>query len=435
MLKFITERFAFINNIFSPSKGRSSPNEKIYITLLVLILFRFANHIPLAGVDQDALKKAFAQFDTRNSLMQVINMYSGGGGTTLLSAFSLGIIPFINASILIDLLTALVPSLEKLQREEGEMGRRRILLYKKLLTLIFGLGQSIVLIFYIKPYIYNSTFFTFALMSLQLVTGSLIIVWLTSVIDNKGIGNGTSIIIFTNIVQTLIGKNIFSSVNLSLTSGLEILVLGVLLALISISQTARFNIEIVSARQLTFLEKAESENQNINNNYATGVKQLKENGLSIRLNQAGIFPIIIASNLLPFLSYFTQSFQQNATVSYLNNLIYYLLIVGFNYFYTIVFWDPEKISEQLRKASVSLINITPGNETVSYLENVVRGTSILGGIALSLILVLFDIFKQLINGPLLNQLNISSLIIVVGVAYDVQRKIRSLYKTRSYSLT
>jgi len=435
MLKFITERFAFINNIFSPSKGRSSPNEKIYITLLVLILFRFANHIPLAGVDQDALKKAFAQFDTRNSLMQVINMYSGGGGATLLSAFSLGIIPFINASILIDLLTALVPSLEKLQREEGEMGRRRILLYKKLLTLIFGLGQSIVLIFYIKPYIYNSTFFTFALMSLQLVTGSLIIVWLTSVIDNKGIGNGTSIIIFTNIVQTLIGKNIFSSVNLSLTSGLEILVLGVLLALISISQTARFNIEIVSARQLTFLEKAESENQNINNNYATGVKQLKENGLSIRLNQAGIFPIIIASNLLPFLSYFTQSFQQNATVSYLNNLIYYLLIVGFNYFYTIVFWDPEKISEQLRKASVSLINITPGNETVSYLENVVRGTSILGGIALSLILVLFDIFKQLINGPLLNQLNISSLIIVVGVAYDVQRKIRSLYKTRSYSLT
>ena len=102
------------------------PNEKIYLTLLVLVLFRFANHIPLAGIDQDALKKAFSQFDTRNSLMQVINMYSGGGGATLLSAFSLGIIPFINASILIDLLTALVPSLEKLQREEGEMGRRRI---------------------------------------------------------------------------------------------------------------------------------------------------------------------------------------------------------------------------------------------------------------------------------------------------------------------
>lgn len=133
------------------------------------------------------------------------------------------------------------------------------------------------------------------------------------------------------------------------------------------------------------------------------------------------------------LSYFTQSLSNN--ISFLNNLIYYLLIVGFNYFYTIVFWDPEKIAEQLRKASVSLINVTPGNETVLYLENVVRGTSILGGMALALILVLFDVLKQLINGPLLNQLNISSLIIVVGVAYDVQRKIRSLYKTRSYSLT
>ena len=218
-----------------------------------------------------------------------------------------------------------------------------------------------------------------------------------------------------------------------MSSGVEILVLGLLLALISISQTARFNIEIVSARQLTFLEKTENEDQNINNKYATGVKQLKENGLSIRLNQAGIFPIIIASNLLPFLSYFTQSLSND--ISFLNNLIYYLLIVGFNYFYTIVFWDPEKIAEQLRKASVSLINVTPGNETVLYLENVVRGTSILGGMALALILVLFDVLKQLINGPLLNQLNISSLIIVVGVAYDVQRKIRSLYKTRSYSLT
>ena len=435
MLEFITKRFTFINNIFSPSKGRSSPNEKIYLTLLVLILFRFANHIPLAGVDQDALKKAFAQFDTRNSLMQVINMYSGGGGATLLSAFSLGIIPFINASILVDLLTALIPSLEKLQREEGEMGRRRILLYKKLLTLFFALGQSILLIFYIKPYIYNTTFFTFALMALQLVTGSLIIVWLTSIIDNKGIGNGTSIIIFTNIVQTLVGKNVFKFINFDFSSLLEILVLLILLALISISQTARFNIEIISARQLTFLEKAEGENQNINNNYASGIKQLKENGLSIRLNQAGIFPIIIASNLLPFLSYFIQPLQQNNNLSYLNNFIYYLLIIGFNYFYTIVFWDPEKISEQLRKASVSLINVTPGNETVDYLENIVRGTSILGGIALSLILVLFDVFKQLINGPLLNQLNISSLIIVVGVAYDVQRKIRSLYKTRSYSIT
>ena len=129
MLKFITEKFSFINELFSSTNSKNSPNEKIYLTLFILIIFRFANHIPLSGIDQDALVKAFSQFDTRNSLMQVINMYSGGGGSTLLSPFSLGIIPFINSSILVDLLTALIPSLEKLQREEGEMGRRKILFY------------------------------------------------------------------------------------------------------------------------------------------------------------------------------------------------------------------------------------------------------------------------------------------------------------------
>jgi preprotein translocase subunit SecY len=105
-----------------------------------------------------------------------------------------------------------------------------------------------------------------------------------------------------------------------------------------------------------------------------------------------------------------------------------LLIIGFNYFYTTIFWDPEKISEQLRKASVSIVNITPGKETISYLENVVKSTSILGGIFLCAILISYDISKSLINGALLNQLNISSLIILVGVSFEIQKNVKSLYK-------
>jgi len=112
----------------------------------------------------------------------------------------------------------------------------------------------------------------------------------------------------------------------------------------------------------------------------------------------------------------------------LMSVFYYILIIGFNYFYTIVFWDPEKIAEQLRKASVSIVNVTPGRETVSYLENVVRSSSVAGGIFLCIILFLYDFAKQFINGPLLAQLNVSSLIILVGVAYDLQRTMRSLYK-------
>jgi preprotein translocase subunit SecY len=196
--------------------------------------------------------------------------------------------------------------------------------------------------------------------------------------------------------------------------------------LICISQTARINIDVVSARQLAYLENIEK--SNINQKLTTNF-QAKDNGngLSIRLNQAGIFPIIIASNLIPFFSYLIQTIG-GGEVSFINNIIYYLLIIGFNYFYTIIFWDPEKISEQLRKASVSVVNVTPGRETISYLENVVRSSSLLGGISLCIILFLYDFFKQIINGALLNQINISSLIILVGVAYEIQKTIRALYK-------
>jgi preprotein translocase subunit SecY len=416
---------SLINKVFPKIKQQNNPTKKILLTLGILLLFRFGNTIPLSGIDQDALKKSFLQLESRNSIMQIINMYSGGGGTTLLSPFSLGIIPFINASILVDLLTALFPSLEKLQSEEGEAGRRKLLFYKKVLTLIFSIVQSGFLIFYLKSYFYNTELFNFALISSELVAGSMFIVWLSNIIDSKGIGNGTSMIIFTNIVVTLISKNLLINQKFDGVFFVEIFFLLFLMILICISQTARINIDVVSARQLAFLENIEK--SNINQKTTTNF-QIKDNGngLSIRLNQAGIFPIIIASNLIPFISYFVQSLSQE--LKFINNLIYYVLIIGFNYFYTIVFWDPEKIAEQLRKASVSVVNVTPGRETVSYLENVVRSTSMIGGISLCVILFLYDFFKEIINGSLLNQINISSLIILVGVAYEVQKTIRALYK-------
>ena len=143
------------NKLIPKTKFQNTPTKKILITLFILFIFRFCNTIPLAGIDQDALKKSFLQMENRNSIMQIINMYAGGGGTTLLSPFSLGIIPFINASILIDLLTAIFPNLEKLQSEEGESGRRKLTFYKKIVTLVFSIIQSIFLIFYLKPYFYN----------------------------------------------------------------------------------------------------------------------------------------------------------------------------------------------------------------------------------------------------------------------------------------
>jgi preprotein translocase subunit SecY len=414
-------------SIFSRLLRKNKAIQKLILTLFLVFLYRFCNTIPLGGIDQEALKQAFSQVSMNNSIIQILNMYSGGGGgITLLSPFSLGIVPFINASILIDLLTAIVPSLEKIQSEEGEFGRQKILFYKKILTFLFAIGQSSLLLFYLKPYIYNTSFLYLGTLVTQLTCGAMILVWFSSLIDNKGIGNGTSIIIFINIISTILNKNIFVTEKLNISFLIQISILIILILFICISQTSRIIVDVVSARQLAFLEN--SADTDLQGKIPKKVKRKGESGLSIRFNQAGIFPIIIASNIIPFISYFLQSLFPNFLASALSNLLYYLLIIGFNYFYTIIFWDPEKISEQLRKASVSILNVTPGKDTISYLENVVRSSSVSGGIFLCLILFSFDIVKQLVNGSLLNQINISSLIILVGVAYEIQKTARALFK-------
>ena len=408
-----------LNLLFKKEKNRSQPTKKILLTFFILLLFRLGNSIPLSGIDQGALSNSLAALKKGNPLIQIINIYSGSG-TNFLVPFSLGIIPFVNSSILIDILTAIVPFFEKLQSEEGEFGRKKLRFYKKLLALVFSIFQSMFLLSYIKEYLYNSNFYNSVLIGMQLIIGAMILVWFSYIIDNKGIGNGTSLIILTNVITTLLNKQSFlENSNFKLSFFLEISFLFFLMFLICISQTARINIDVISARQLSILESAK---QTLVSNKALKPMYDKKSGLAIRLNQAGIFPIIIASNIAPFLSFLGESIFGKV----FETLIYYLLIVGFNY--ATVFWDPDKISEQLRKASVSIINITPGCETISYLNNVLLSTSILGGLFLCGILFIYDSTKQFINNPALSQLNISSLIIIVGIAHELQKALKALYK-------
>lgn len=415
------------SSLFVKMSKNNSPYQKVAITVGVILIYIFANFVPLSGIDQIALKKAFSELSMNNSIIQILNTYTGGANrNNLISPFSLGIVPFINASIFIDLLTSILPFLEKLQTEEGELGRQTIAFYKKILTLFFAIGQSYLLLKYLTPYIYYASFFNYAILTIQLLFGALVMVWLSNLIDNKGIGNGTSIFIFLNIIGSFLNKNIFFEQPINSSFFLQLIILLFLVKFIIVSQTSRTTIDVVSARQLSFLENSETKT------FPTKVpKKLvkgKESGLSVKFNQAGIFPIIIASNIIPFLSYYIQIFFPLPLSSVLSNFVYYLLIIGFNYFYTSVFWDPEKIALQLRKSSVSILNVTPGKETVEYLEYVVRSASIAGGIYLCSILFSFDILKQLINGNILNQINVSSLIILVGVSYEIQRTLQGLFK-------
>ncbi len=389
--------------------------KKIIITLLALCILRLGNLIPLPYFDRPALKEAFSALDENNYLVKIMAMYSAGS-SSFLSFFSLGILPYINASIIIDLLSSFLLPLEKIQ-EEGESGRKTLNSYKKILTFIIASIQGASLLLYFKDYFYDFNPFSFCFALSTLVAGAMLAVFITNKIDTKGIGNGSSIIIFTNIILALFKKPDFF-INCKF---IDIFLLLFFIFLVSILQKARVNIPLVSARQLAFYEEDEGKNKNLNTKSSFNSDQ---NGLSIKFNQAGIFPIIVASNLIPFFNFLEGSFFRN-----LIYLLYNFFVISFNYFYTLIFWDPEKISKQLSKASVSIVDIRPGKESISHLQNIVKSSSLVGGICLTFLGLFYDFSTKFFQLTLLNQLNVSSLIILTGVAFEIQKYLCSLYQS------
>lgn len=412
-------------------KKLKSPAKKVLYTLLYIVLYRIGNIIPIENIDQDALRRTFLESENKAAFLQVLNMYSGAGSSTsLVNWFSLGIIPYINASIFIDLLTQIVPSLEKLYQEEGEAGKRQIEFYKKGLSLVFAVGQVVLLISYIKPYLYDTSVFPLVLLGTKLIVGAMTVVYLSQAINNKGIGNGQSVLILLNILGTFLGKN--ESQNIQINSINEILILVLMCSLILCSQTLSGKLPIVAAKQIGYLKKNKTDESTEGKilQQADSLDVISNNNLLIKYNQAGIFPLIIASNVSPFLNILIGNRLPKSILT----VIYYLLIIVFNYFYTTLFWDPNKVADQLRKTSVALRNIRPGEQTLTVLKRTVTATSLLGGFFLCSILILYEYLKTVSQSPLLNQINISSLMIVIGVVYELQKSLQALYKNIRFDL-
>lgn len=410
-------------------------SRKIVESLFWLCVYRFGNTLLLPNIDQQQLI-ASAPI---NSIAEFVKMYSGESNTITL--FSLGIMPYINASIIIDTLTTSIPSLEKLQSEEGLQGKNKIYFYKKVLTIFFAIVQSYFLLTSMRGFLYDTSFLAFTLTLLLLVTGSLLGVWICNILDALGLVNsGASLIILMNIIISLFGKLDIRMAFFSFqpSSILTILFIIYLIFLINFSQMASYKMPIISAKQLDYLEK-----QRFDFERKTHFLQKPTritNDISIKLNQAGIFPLIVASNVVAFLS--SSSFGSSGILSFFfsnkffQNILYYSLIVASNFFYTSVFWDAEKVSEQLRKSSVSIVNKTPGKETTNYLLKVVRSTAIRGGILLCSILLGYDIIKNFTNSSVLAQLNISSLIVTIGIVNEISKNLQyfgilNLYKKKS----
>lgn len=402
--------------------------KKIVFTIFIIVVFRLLAHIPVPGVDTSSIKAYLEQ----SVFFGFFDLFSGGGFQNF-SIVTLGLGPYINASIIMQLLTMLVPSLEELAKE-GEYGREKINMYTKILTIPMSLVQSYGIYFLLSKQGIINTLGSFDLVLLILIftAGSMFLVWLGDLLTEHGIGNGISTLIFVSIISRL-PASILTALGGVMSSNYLITILMIALILLTIIAVVLVN---EGTRNIPLEYGRSSERSTKVTNY-----------LPIKINQAGVIPIIFAVSLIsipgmiggPFTAsgklalvnigtFMTTNFQPTALFY---NVFYFLLVVAFTFFYTFIQFSPDKIADDVKKRGGFIPGVRPGTSTAQYLKKIVSRTTLLGSLFLGLIAIL-PYFMGFIFGP--NSLSIggTSLLIAVSVVLETVRQVESLTVTRSY---
>jgi preprotein translocase subunit SecY len=398
----------------------------------ILIVFRFLAHVPVPGVNQDQLQ----QYLQSNALFGVLDLLSGGGLSSF-SVVALGVNPYINASIIMQLMTGVIPSLQNLQRE-GEYGRNKINQYTRYLAVPMAMLQSYGFLALLNSQGILSSGFDLSngatLTQIATVTaGSMALMWLGELITEKGIGNGISFVIFASIVSrapTAIG-GFLSTPNLPLVIGFALIAIISVAVIIAIQEGQR-RIPIQYASRVR----------------GRRMYQGGQTFLPLRVNQAGVIPIIFAISILLFpqqiASYFTSSEVSwvasiaQAIVGFINPqsipyvALYFLLTVGFTYFYTAFTFKPDDTSEQLRKNGGFIPGIRPGRPTADYLARVVTRITIAGALFLGIVATLPTVLGLLIPSLSSIALGGTGLLIVVSVIVETMKQIEAQLLMRNY---
>ena len=386
---------------------------RIVTTISIILLIRLGNYIPVPKVDQQYLVNIL------NTTPILRNFYTSED--LVLGVFTLGILPNINASIMMQLLVSVIPSLEKLQKEEGESGRREIIKYTRYLSLFWAIVESISIALALRPILFLWNFSVCCQITLALATGSMIVMWLSEIITEEGIGNGSSVVITLNILSNLPStiKTVFNSGNLtSVSIGLlsfTILIIGIIYV-----QDAVRVIPLVSAKQL----------------FSMTDEMAKTSYLPLKINQGGVMPVIFASTVLTFLTVFVNyllglQFLSAITVNLTTrNILYgaanFGLILAFSLFYSNLILNPKELATNLNKMAVSVPGVRPGNQTKEYLQQTLERLSLLGALFLATIVAIPNIRSSTGFG-------VTSLLILVGVTVDTSRQIQTLLITESYN--
>lgn len=405
---------------------------RILFVVFILTVIRFLSSIPIPGVDKEALAGALAS----NNFLGFLNIFSGGG----LSSFSiimLGVSPYITASIIMQLMTVLVPKFKELYHEEGEVGRRKFTQYSRLLTVPLAVIQGYALLALLTAQnIIPQLPVPDMIMNIIIITaGAVLVMWLGEQITEYGIGNGASMIIFAGIVASLPTSII--QVMQTFDSSMIPMILGVILLVIITIAGIVFVTE--AERQITITYSKQASN-------FYGSSGITSTYLPIRLNQAGVIPIIFAISLLLFPQMIAQFFgnSANATLqsvsqfftNFLSNTLaygitYFLLVVLFTYFYTAVTFDTTKTSENLQKSGAFIPGFRPGESTTNYIGGVLSRITFFGALFLGVIAIL-PVVLQAVTGVQAFAIGGTSLLIAVAVVIDFVKKIDAQLTMREY---
>lgn len=418
----------------------SGLKEKLIFTFGMLVLFRFGIHLPLYGVNNTF----FSNLASQNNILGFLDLFSGGA-LGKVSIFALGIGPYITSSIIMQLMAVIIPALEKLQKEDGEAGRRKLSQYTRVFTVVLAMFQAIIFMAFmahtnaILPGVNHTMFYISSVITLT--AGSVLVMWMSELITEKGIGNGGSLIIFVGILS---GIPLYSARTAQMVSNDSALMWGLILLLAIFFVTMVFIVIMQEAIRKVIIVNPKRQ---VGNKVYGGVNTF----IPFKLNPGGVMPIIFAIAILLFpstvLSLVGQAHlagKAETIVLFLNKIfnpsgltyyaIYFLMIVALTFFYASIMpnMQPKEIADNLKKYGSSIPGIKPGKPTAEALDKILTKTTFIGALGLGLIALVPAFASYITHITTLQGIGATSLIIMVGVALDLINQVRTHLLARNY---
>ncbi len=420
----------------------SGLKQKILFTFLMIAAFRFGVQMPLFGINN----QIFQNIAQGNNIIGFLDLFSGGA-LGKVSIFALGIGPYITSSIIVQLVSVVIPSLEKLQKEEGEAGRRKLSQYTRVFTVVLAVFQSLIFMLYLHhlpgavlPNVNPVMFFISSIV--VLTAGSVLVMWISELITEKGIGNGGSLIIFIGILS---GIPIYASRTAQIVANNSMMQLGLAVLLLIFFAAMVFIVIMQEAVRKVIIVNPKRQ---VGNKVYGGMNSF----IPFKLNPGGVMPIIFAIAILLFpstvLSLVGQAnFKSEAVKSVVIQLnqflspdgityyvLYFLLIVALTFFYASIMpnMQPKDIADNLKKYGSSIPGIKPGRPTAEALDRILTKTTFIGAMGLGIIALVPSLASYITNIKTLQGIGATSLIIMVGVALDLINQVRTHLLARNY---